>query len=235
MAVLTCPPQNALLASLPQDVIARLRPTLQRVQMPAGCTLFEPGAAVRDVYFPESAAVAMSFALENGSSAEVALIGREGMVGVRLLLGESSLNVRARVQIAGVGLRLPAAGLLDETRRGGALMQVLLQYTASYIGQIVQTAACNRHGTVEQRLCRWLLLSLDRAPGTALAMTHESIAVALGVKREDITEAAGRLRSQGAIDYRRGHIAVLNRAMLERHTGEFYQPAAVEPARRVVG
>ncbi len=235
MPVLTCPPQNALLAALPDDVMQRLSATLQRVQMPAGSILFEPGTPVREVYFPETSAVAMSFAMENGSSAEVALIGHEGMVGVRLLLGESSLNVRASVQIAGAGLRLPAACLLAEAGRGGALMQVLLQYTASYIGQIVQTAACNRHGTVEQRLCRWLLLSLDRAPSTALAMTHESIALALGVKREGITEAAGRLRSQGAIDYWRGHIEVLNRALLESHTGEFYHPATVEATRRVVG
>ena len=235
MPVLTCPPQNALLAALPQDVMQRLSATLQRVQMPAGSILFEPGTPVREVYFPETSAVAMSFAMQNGSSAEVALIGREGMVGVRLLLGESSLNVRASVQIAGSGLRLPAACLLAEAGRGGALMQILLQYTASYIGQLVQTAACNRHGTVEQRLCRWLLLSLDRVPGSTLAMTHESIAIALGVKREGITEAACRLRREGAIDYRRGHIEILDRSILEGHTAEFYQHGPAEPLRRVAG
>lgn len=235
MPVLTCPPQNALLAALSGDVMERLSAKLQRVQMPAGSILFEPGVPVREVYFPESSFVAMSFAMENGSSAEVAMIGREGMVGVRLLLGTSTLNVRASVQGAGTGLSLPAACLLEEVGRGGALMQVLLQYTASYIGQIVQTAACNRHGTVEQRLCRWLLLSLDRTPSTELMMTHESIAVALGVKREGITEAACRLRRLGAIRYQRGHIDVLDRALLESRTGEFYQHGQDEPGQRVVG
>ncbi|MBK7059615.1 MAG: Crp/Fnr family transcriptional regulator [Rubrivivax sp.] len=235
MPISSCPPQNALLASLPDDVMERLSPKLQRVQMSAGSVLFEPGVPMRGVYFLESAVVAMSFVLENGGSAEVALIGREGLVGVRLLLGESTLNVRASVQSAGSGLRLPAQSLLEEVGRGGALMHVLLQYTASYIGQIVQTAACNRHGTVEQRLCRWLLLSLDRVPSTELTMTHEVIADALGVKREGITEAAGRLRRLGAIRYQRGHIEVLDRALLESRTGEFYQHDNGGPARRAVG
>lgn len=235
MPISSCPPQNALLASLPDDVMERLSPKLQRVQMSAGSVLFEPGVPMRGVYFLESAVVAMSFVMENGGSAEVALIGREGLVGVRLLLGESTLNVRASVQSAGSGLRLPAQSLLEEVGRGGALMHVLLQYTASYIGQIVQTAACNRHGTVEQRLCRWLLLSLDRVPSTELTMTHEVIADALGVKREGITEAAGRLRRLGAIRYQRGHIEVLDRALLESRTGEFYQHDNGGPARWAVG
>ncbi len=232
MPVLPCPPQNALLSALPTQVMERLSPKLQRVHMPAASILFEPGMLVHAVYFPESAVVAMSFAMENGSSAEVALVGREGMVGVRLLLGAETLNVRASVQSAGSGLRLSAQCLHEEVGLGGAMMQVLLHYTASYIGQIVQTAACNRHGTVEQRLCRWLLLSLDRAPSTELTMTHEMIADALGVKREGITEAACRLRRQGAIRYRRGHIEVLDRAILESRTGEFYRPGNSEPARQ---
>ncbi len=233
MTLLTCPPQNALLAALPGDVMARLGPKLQRVQMPASSVLFEPGVPMRGIYFLETAVVAMRFVMENGGSAEVALIGREGMVGVRLLLGASTLNVRASVQIAGSGLMMPAASLLEEVNRGGALMQALLRYTATYIEQIVQTAACNRHGTVEQRLCRWLLLSLDRVSSTELAMTHEVIADALGVKREGITEAACRLRGQGAIRYRRGHIEVLDRALLESRTGEFYQPGNRVAARQV--
>lgn len=235
MSVRFCAPQNALLAALPNEVMERLSPELRRVHMPAGSVLFEPGMPVRGVYFPESSVVAMSFALENGSSAEVALIGREGMVGVRLLLGDSTLNVRATVQSAGSGLRLPAQCLQEEVDRRGALLQVLLQYTAFYIGQIVQTAACNRHGTVEQRLCRWLLLSLDRVSSTELTMTHEAISDALGVKREGITEAAGRLRRQGAIRYHRGHIEVLDRAFLESRTGEFYQPGNGRPARQADG
>jgi CRP-like cAMP-binding protein len=177
----------------------------------------------------------MSFVMENGGSAEVALIGREGMVGVRLLLGDTALNVRASVQGAGSGLRLPADCLLDEVGRGGALMQVLLHYTSTYIGQIVQTAACNRHGSVEQRLCRWLLLNLDRVSSSELTMTHEAIADALGVKREGITEAAGRLRRLGAIQYQRGHIDVLDRAILESRTGEFYRPGPRKTERGVVG
>lgn len=235
MPAALCPPQNALLAALPDEVMARLSPQLQRVELTAARVLFEPGVPMREVYFPESAVVAMSFVMVNGGSAEVALIGREGLVGVRLLLGDASLNVRASVQSAGLGLSLPADCLLEEAARGGALMQVLLHYTAAYIGQIVQTAACNRHGSVEQRLCRWLLLSLDRLQGSELTMTHEAIADALGVKREGITEAAGRLRRDGAIRYQRGHIEVLNRALLESRTGEFYQAGASGSARHTTG
>jgi CRP-like cAMP-binding protein len=235
MPVSPCPPRNALLAALPDDVMGRLSAKLQRVQMPAASVLFEPGVPMRGVYFPETAVVAMSFVMENGGSAEVALIGREGMVGVRLLLGDTALNVRASVQGAGSGLRLPADCLLDEVGRGGALMQVLLHYTSTYIGQIVQTAACNRHGSVEQRLCRWLLLNLDRVSSSELTMTHEAIADALGVKREGITEAAGRLRRLGAIRYQRGHIDVLDRAILESRTGEFYRPGPRKTERGVVG
>ena len=229
MPVSPRPPQNALLAALPNDVMARLSSKLQRVQMPAGSVLFEPGMPLQDVYFLENAVVAMNFVMANGSSAEVALIGREGMVGVRLLLGDPSMNVRASVQSAGSGLRMPAASLLEEVSRGGALMHVLLHYTATFIGQLVQTAACNHLGTVEQRLCRWLLLSLDRVSSTELTMTHEAIADALGVKREGITEAAGKLRRQGAIHYHRGHIEVLDRALLESKTGGFYQARGETP------
>lgn len=232
MPVLPFVPRNALLAALPDEVMARLRSKLQRVEMPAATVLFESGEPLHGVWFPETSVIAISFAMQNGSSAEVALVGREGMVGVRLLLGSATLNVRASVQSAGSGLLLPAQCLLDEVARGGALVQLLLRYTATYIGQIVQTAACNRHGSVEQRLCRWLLLSLDRAPGAELTMTHEGIADALGVKREGITEAACRLRRAGAIRYRRGHIEVLDRAMLESRTGEFYQRSGGEPTRQ---
>ena len=235
MPVSPSPPQNALLAALPDEVMERLSPKLERVQMTAGSVLFEPGVPMRGVYFLETAVVAMSFVLENGGSAEVALIGREGMVGVRLLLGDSTLNVRAGVQTDGSGLNLPAASLLEEVGRGGALMQTLLHYTSAYIGQIVQTAACNRHGSVEQRLCRWLLLSLDRVSSSELTMTHETIAEALGVKREGITEAAGRLRRLGAIRYQRGHIEVLDRAILESRTGEFYQHGSGQGVRQAVG
>lgn len=220
--------QNLLLAAIPEEVLQRLETNIERVQMAAGQVLCEPGVALRDVYFPVSAVVAMSFAMKNGSAAEVALIGREGLVGLPLLLGNAALNVRASVQSDGSGFKLPAQRLRDEFRRGGVLMQVLLGYTAFYIGQIVQTAACNRHGSLEQRLCRWLLLCLDRMRGNELTMTHEAIANALGVKREGVTEAACRLRGQGAIRYWRGHIEVLDRSILERQAREWYE---IDPRR----
>lgn len=222
MSVLHWPPQNALLAALPDDAKLRLSTLLERVQMPLGAVLCEPGVELRDVYFPETSVVALGYALEDGSSAEIALIGAEGVIGVRLLLGATHLNVRASVQCAGSGFKLSAKALLEEMGRGGALTQVMLHYAASFIEQIVQTAAFSRHGSVEQRLCRWLLLSLDRIPGNELTLTHELIAEALGVKREGVTEAAGRLRRQGAISYRRGHITVLDRRILEAHAGECY-------------
>ena len=220
MNIVYWPPQNALLTALPEDVRLRLRPELERIQLHVGADLCQPGIPLRELYFPESAVVAISYAMENGSSAEVALVGAEGVVGVRILLGAASLNARAVVQRAGSAIRLPLACLQREMARSGALMQVLLRYTACYIDQIVQTAASNRYGSVEQRLCRWLLLSLDRARASELTMTHESIAAALGVKREGVTEAAGRLRRAGAISYRRGHITVLDRAVLEVRAGE---------------
>ncbi len=231
MSILHWPPQNALLAVLPDDAKLRLSTLLERVQMPHGAVLCEPGVTLRDVYFPETSVVAISYALADGSSAEVALIGAEGMIGVRLLLGAESLNVRASVQSAGSGFKLSVKSLLAEMGRGDALMQVMLHYTASFIEQIVQTAAFNRHGSVEQRLCRWLLLSLDRMPSNELTMTHEAIAEALGVKREGITEAAGRLRARSAISYRRGHITVLDRGILETLAGECYSKISYWPAR----
>ena len=225
--------RNALLAALPEGVLQRLRPKLQLVHLPTSAVLIEPGVPIADLYFPQDSVVAVSVMMENGSSAEVALIGREGVVGLRLLLGEASLNVRARVQSGGCAVKLAAQCLADEMARDAALLQQLLHYTAAFIDGVVQTAACNRHGSVEQRLCRWLLLHLDRLPGVDLAMTHESIAEALGVKREGITEAAGKLRRQGAIDYRRGHIRVLDRAALERVAREFYGTTVHEAAEPI--
>lgn len=229
MPVLHWPPRNALLAALPDDVTRGLSTRLARVQLPAGAVLFEPGGPLQAVYFPETAMVAISYAMASGSCAEIALVGGEGVVGVRLLLGASSLNIRASVHSAGSAFKLSAKSLLEEMDRSRALTQVLLQYTASFIGQIVQTAACNRHGSVEQRLCRWLLMNLDRMPGNELAMTHELIAEALGVKREGITEVAGKLRRQGAIQYRRGHITVLDRSVLEMLAGECYSASVRAP------
>lgn len=239
MPMLGWPSRNFLLDALPADVVERLCPDLERVQMPAGQVLYEPGVAMRDVHFPQTSVVVMSYVMENGSSAEVAMIGREGMVGVPLLLGNTSSTVRAVVQSTGLGFKLPGRCLVDEFERGGPLMHTLLRYMGSLMRQMEQTAACNRHGTLEQRLCRWLLLTLDRLPGNELTMTHELIANALGVKREGVTEAATRLRHEGAIEYRRGHIEVLDRPVLERHACECYRtgllarmPETSEPVRR---
>ena len=223
MSLLSWPSQNFLLNAMPEEVIERLSPDLERIQMPAGQVLCEPGVPIRDVCFPATSIVSMSYVMESGSSAEIALIGREGMVGVPLLLGTASSMVQASVQHGGFGFRLPGWCLIEEFERGGQLMQVLLRYTGFLIRQMEQTAACNRHGTLDQRLCRWLLLSLDRLAGNELTMTHELIANALGVKREGVTEAATRLRHEGAIDYRRGHIEVLDRPILERHACECYR------------
>ena len=229
MPSLSWPSQNFLLNAMPQEVVERLCPDLERIHMPAGQVLCEPGVATRDVYFPATSVVSMSYVMESGSSAEIALIGREGMVGVPLLFGTASSTVQASVQSAGFGFRLPGRCLIKEFGRGGKLMHVLLSYAGSLIEQMEQTAACNRHGTLEQRLCRWLLLTLDRLPSNELTMTHELIANALGVKREGVTEAAGRLRHQGAIHYRRGHIEVLDRPILELHACECYRMDRSEP------
>lgn len=227
--MLSWPSQNFLLSAMPPDAVERLCPDLERIQMPAGQVLCEPGVPMRTVYFPATSIVSMSYVMESGSSAEIALIGREGMVGVPLLLGYASSTVQASVQSAGFGFRLPGRCLLEEFERGGKLMHVLLRYTGFLIGEMEQTAACNRHGTLDQRLCRWLLLTLDRLSSNKLTMTHELIANALGAKREGVTQAATRLRHEGAIHYRRGHIEVLDRPLLERHACECYQMGAPAP------
>lgn len=232
--------QNVLLDALPEEVWERLAPRLERVTMTTGQVLHEPGAALRDAYFPAGAVVSKVYMMESGASAQIALVGREGMVGVSLFLGGPSLLSQARVQSGGEGFRLPEQHLKREFDRGGTMMQVLLLYTQALLAQMVLTAACNRHGTLEQRLCRWLLMTLDRSPGNDLAMTQELIAHLLGVRREGITEAAGRLQHQGAIRYRRGHIVVLDRQALERRVCECYTALdtgreAPPPDRRASG
>lgn len=235
MSLLSWPSQNFLLNAMPPEVVERLCPDLERIQMPAGRVLCEPSVAMRDVYFPATSIVSMSYVMESGSSAEIALIGQEGMVGVPLLLGTASSMVQATVQSAGLGFRLPGRCLIEEFGRGGKLMQVLMRYTGFLIGEMEQTAACNRHGTLDQRLCRWLLLTLDRLASNELTMTHELIANALGVKRAGVTEAATRLRHEGAIHYRRGHIEVLDRPTLERHACECYRPHRFGPLPKLRG
>ena len=217
------PSENLLLDALPEDALERLTPHLEHVPMPVGRVLYESGATVRDAWFPTSSIVSMHRLMENGSAAEVALIGPEGMLDLSLFLGAERSNTEVSVQSAGHAFRMPARPLKEEFGRGGALMQVLLRYTQSFIAQMAQTAACNRHGTLEQRLCRWLLLNLDRMPSGELSMTHELIANALGVRREGVSEAAGRLQRQGAIHYHRGHLSVLDRPVLESRACECYR------------
>ena len=218
--------ENSLLAALPEDALQRLAPNLELVAMPLGQVLHHPGAAVRAAWFPLDSIVAKLFVMEDGHAAPIALVGREGVVGVSLFLGGARPADLASVQSAGWGYRLPAQHLQEEFARGGAVMRVLLRYTQALIGQMMRTAACNRHGTLEQRLCRWLLLSLDRSSGGELAMTHELIANGLGVRREGVTEVASRLQRQGAIRYHRGHISVLDRALLEEQACECYRAAS---------
>jgi CRP-like cAMP-binding protein len=215
-------PRNFLLSTLPEEVFERLRPDLEPMTMQAGEVVYQADGCIRHVYFPTDAIVSMMHVMPGGHCTEVAMIGREGMTGVSALLGVEKSIAQVAVQSAGRVLRLPVRQMRAEFARGGELMAVLLRYTQSFIGEMAETAACNRHGTLEQRLCRWLLLSLDRMPGDDLRMTHELIALALGVKREGVTEAAGRLRRAGAIEYRRGRIRVLDRPVLEQTACECY-------------
>lgn len=218
--------RNFLLDALPDEVWQRLTPNLARVAMQAGQVLHQSGAAMRDAYFPSSSIVSKLYLMENGSSSGVALVGCEGMVGVSLFLDSGKSQSQAQVQRTGEGFKLSAHHLKEEFNRGGPMMQVLLRYTQSLIEQMMQTAACNRHGTLEQRLCRWLALSLDRSSSDEMEMTHDSIAVALGVWRAAVTEAAGRLQRPGVIRYRRGRISVLDRPALDRRVCECYSPVA---------
>ena len=199
------PSENLLLNALPEEVFERLAPHFERVPMPFGRVLYESGATVHDAWFPTSSIVSMHRLMENGSAAEVALIGPEGMVGLSVFLGAERSNTEVSVQSPGHAFRMPARALKEEFVRGGALMQVLLSYTQSASGRWRRRPRAIA-GTLEQRLCRWLLLNLDRMPGGELTMTHELIANALGVRREGVSEAAGRLQRQGAIHYHRGHI-----------------------------
>jgi len=214
--------ENRLLAAMPAGDYQSLLPGLERVPMPLGQAVYEPGAPQAYVYFPTSSIVSLLYVLENGSSAEIAVTGCEGLVGISLFMGGETTPSRAVVQSAGHGYRLPAAVLKMEFERGGALQHLLLRYTQALITQMTQTAVCNRHHSVDQQLCRWLLLSLDRLPANELVMTQELIANMLGVRREGVTEAAGKLQADGLIEYSRGHIKVLDRDGLEARVCECY-------------
>jgi CRP-like cAMP-binding protein len=222
MAPLQSPTQNHLLAALPPADFERLAGHLELVPMPLGEILYEPGGQLQHAYFPTTAIVSLHYVLESGASAEIAGVGNEGVVGISLFMGGDTTPSSAVVQTAGHGYRLERRLLKKEFDRAGPLLHLLLRYTQALITQMTQTAVCNRHHSVEQQLCRWLLTTLDRVPSGQLVMTQELVASMLGVRREGITEAAGNLRQAGLISYRRGHIAVLERAGLETRTCECY-------------
>ena len=232
MAVLLEDPrQNQLLAALPPDIQRNWMPLLEAVALPLGKVLYESGSTMRHVYFPTTAIVSLLYVLEDGASAEIAVVGHEGIVGISLFMGGESTPSRAVVQSAGRGYRLPASALMQEFNQAGAVMHLALRYTQALITQMAQTAVCNRHHSLDQQLCRWLLLSLDRLPSSDLVMTQELIANMLGVRREGVTEAAGNLQRAGLIRYQRGRISVLDRAGLEQRTCECYAVVKKEYAR----
>jgi CRP-like cAMP-binding protein len=216
------PLQNHLLAALPAVEFQRLSAHLEGVAMPLGEVLYEPGGQLRHAYFPTTSIVSLHYVTESGASAETAGVGNEGVVGVSLFMGGDTTPSSAVVQTAGYGYRLDRHVLKQEFDRAGPLQRLLLRYTQALMTQMAQTAVCNRHHSLEQQLCRWLLLTLDRLPTRELTMTQELVAGMLGVRREGVTEAAGKLQRAGLISYRRGHISVLDRHGLEAHTCECY-------------
>jgi CRP-like cAMP-binding protein len=225
------PRSNRLLAALPAEDYGRLLPHLELVPLELGRVLHESGVAMRHVHFPANAIVSLLYVMEDGASAEIAVVGNDGVVGISLFMGGDSTPSRAIVQSAGLSYRLRASLLKQEFNRYGPTMHVLLRYTQALITQMAQTAVCNRHHTVDQQLCRWLLLSLDRLPSAEIAMTQELIANMLGVRREGVTEAAGRLQDAGLIHYSRGHIRVLDRRGLEARVCECYNVVRRESER----
>jgi len=216
------PQQNHLLAVLPKSESGRMLPHLELVYMSLGEALYESGDQLNHVYFPTTAIVSLLYELEDGASAEIAVVGNEGIVGIALFMGGDTMPNRAVVQSEGHAYRLDGRLLKQEFNRAGVLQHLLLRYTLAMLTQMAQTAVCNRHHSVDQQLCRWLLLSLDRLPANELSMTQELIANMLGVRREGVTEAAGKLQSAGLIHYSRGRITVLDRPGLEARVCECY-------------
>ncbi len=221
-AVPFAPPQNQLLAALAGPTLERWHAHLEPVSLALGEVLYESGGALEHVYFPTTAIVSLLYVMENGASAEIAVVGNEGLVGISLFMGGESTPSRAVVQSAGEGYRVPALAIKAEFDQAGPVMHLLLRYTQALITQMAQTAVCNRHHSLDQQLCRWLLLSLDRLGGSELRMTQELIANMLGVRREGVTESALKLQRRGLIRYARGHITVLDRQGLEDRTCECY-------------
>lgn len=226
------PKDNHLLAAVPADVLERLSPKLKLITLPLGEVLYESGDTMSFVYFPVDCIVSLLYVMEDGASAEISVVGNEGIVGVAVFMGGNSTPSRAIIQSAGDTYRMRAEDLKREFGHAdGALRILMLRYTQALITQMAQTAVCNRHHSIDQQLCRWLLLSLDRLPSNRLTMTQELIANMLGVRREGVTEAAGKLQRLGVIDYHRGHITVLDRERLEHLSCECYQVVKTETDR----
>ncbi|MDP1558187.1 MAG: Crp/Fnr family transcriptional regulator [Nitrosomonas sp.] len=217
------PNQNHLLSALSTSEYTHLFSHLELIEMPLGKALYESGNELRYAYFPTTCIVSLLYVMENGASAEIAVVGNEGIIGIALFMGGETMPNRAVVQSAGHAYRLRGSLVKQEISRNGPLLPLLLRYTQALITQMAQTAVCNRHHSVDQQLCRWLLLSLDRLDGNELIMTQELIADMLGVRREGVTEAAGKLQQLGLIHYSRGHITVLDRPGLETRSCECYR------------
>lgn len=225
------PNQNYLLAALPKEAQGRLFPDLKLVEMPLGKVLYESGDTVTHIYFPTDSIVSLLYVMEDGASAEISVVGNDGFIGVSLFMGGGSTTSRSVVQSAGWAYMLPGQRFIDECNRHSQLTVLMLHYLQSMITQMAQTAVCNRHHSIDQQLCRWLLLSLDRLPGNQLIMTQELIANMLGVRREGVTEAAGKLQDLGVIEYSRGRITVLDRPKLEKLCCECYAVVKKETDR----
>jgi CRP-like cAMP-binding protein len=222
---------NQLLRELPKEVDQRILPHLELVTLELGQVISEAGSKQRYVYFPLDSIISLLYVMENGASAEIAVVGNDGMVGVALFMGGESTTSRAVVQSAGFAYRLLGQRLVDEFNRHGAMLHLMLRYSQVLLTQMAQTAVCNRHHSIEQQLCRWLLISIDRLPNNHLQMTQELIANMLGVRREGVTDAAGKLQRMGIINYSRGHIEVTNRRLLEKTCCECYEVVKRESAR----
>jgi CRP-like cAMP-binding protein len=225
------PERNDLLASLPPEAQERLYPHLREVELPLGMEIYAASQEIKSVYFPINCIISLMYVMIDGASAEISVVGHEGIVGIAVFMGGDSTPSRAIVQSAGQAYRLPAAELKREFNSDPAMRMLLLRYTQALITQMSQTAVCNRHHTIDQQLCRWLLLSMDRLPSNELTMTQELIANMLGVRREGVTEAAGKLQKLGVIRYQRGHITVLDRERLEELCCECYEVVRRETDR----
>jgi CRP-like cAMP-binding protein len=227
----TGPERNELLAALPQPSKDRVFPLLREVELPLGKEIYAAGQEIKAVYFPADCIISLLYVMIDGASAEISVVGREGIVGVAVFMGGDSTPSRAMVQSAGTAYRLRASDLRREFNSDPAMRMLMLRYTQALITQMAQTAVCNRHHSIDQQLCRWLLLSMDRLPTNELTMTQELIANMLGVRREGVTEAAGKLQKLGVIRYQRGHITVLDRKRLEALCCECYRVVKTETDR----